>query len=234
VVELASDRIAVAAYRKPLQVRRKQRQQQNADIEDRHRQADLEGAANDGIRRLLAPERSNEGKRNSQEECNYRRHPDQHQGDRKALGDQLQHGNSKTDGIAEIAGEDAPDKIEKLNDYRLVKPEARIDAGDICIKSAIAEHRACRISRQKPDQDESHDQDENHGRYHLQNATDYETEKWQIPAPELLLASKPARTDIMPVRTDPRYYLSSQVLEKMLLPSGICRKPCTFLFSATG
>ena len=29
-------------------------------------------------------------------------------------------------------------------------------------------------------------------------------------------------------------YFSSHAAPKMLLPSGICRKPCTFLLSATG
>ena len=51
MVEVLAKSVAVAADREPAQIRGEDREQHQPDIEDRHRQADLEGAADDAVGR---------------------------------------------------------------------------------------------------------------------------------------------------------------------------------------
>ena len=50
VIEILEETVAIAADRKPAQLGGEHRQQHQPDIEDRHRQADLERAADDARR----------------------------------------------------------------------------------------------------------------------------------------------------------------------------------------
>jgi hypothetical protein len=234
VIDVVEEAFAVAADRKPAQLRCKHGQQHQADIEHRHRQPDLEDAAYDRIRGSMPVERCDKGERHRNRQRNDGGHRGQHQGDGQALCDQLDHRQLEPDRIAEVAGQHRSREEDELHGDRPVEAELGFDPFDIGVDRAVAEHGACRISRQQPDDDEGDDQDEDDGRNGLQDAPEDEAEERQIGDPDPVKPPDERRTASAARLSDVAVYFSSHVARKMLLPSGICRKSCTFLLSVTG
>ena len=86
----------------------------------------------------------------------------------------VEHRELEDDRVAEIAVEEAARGRQELHGDRLVEAELGVDARDVRIGRAVAEHRAGGIARQQPHEDEDDHHDEEEGRDDLQQPTDDE------------------------------------------------------------
>ena len=123
MVELIGQGLAEAADREPAQIGGEDREQHQADVEHRHRQADLEGAADHGIGSAIALQRGGEGQRQRQQQRQERGKRGQHQGDRQPLLDQLDDRDLQMDRGAEIALQEPLEEDRELDRDRLVQAE---------------------------------------------------------------------------------------------------------------
>ena len=124
-------------------------------------------------------QRGDEGQRHGEHQRDHGRHAGQEQRHRQALQDQVHHRRFKADRRAEIALENALDEYQELHRNGLVEAEIAIDALDVGIGRAVAEHGARRIARQQPHEDEGDDEDEDQCRDDLQQPAENKTQARQ-------------------------------------------------------
>ena len=102
-------------------------------------------------------------------------------------------------------------ELPELHPDRAVEAKLVVQVGDLRFRRPVAQQRHRRVARQQPHQPEHQQRHQDHGHGHLEHPAAQDREHGHGG-----------------------FYLSTEVSTKMLLPSGICTKPCTAFRMATG
>jgi hypothetical protein len=103
VVELVGERVAIAADGKPVQLGAEQCQQEDAEVEHRCRETDLEGGPDRVVHAAAMAEGRDERERHGQQHRQQRGEGGQEERDRQAMQDEAEHRGLVGDGVAEFA-----------------------------------------------------------------------------------------------------------------------------------
>ena len=164
----------VALHRQPSELDREQIDQQVADDEHRHREADHrqhhDGAV-DPRRGLPGGEHA---ERDGDDNCQQERRGGQRYGRLDALRDQLVDGLMREDGDAEIASENPADPAHELHGQRIVEAELLADGVDLHLSGVVADDDRGRVARRQMQQQENEDRDGRHDQHGREQSADDE------------------------------------------------------------
>ena len=153
----------VTDCRQPLQVGGKDDDEQDAEPEIGHRQAEKGDKGDRVVPGGVAPCRGNQAGRHGDHQRQHERQQRQRQRARQRLGDQLRHRHAAAvDGRAEITLEHVAEPDEVLHPHRLVEAEMTAQVLDRLGTAGIEQHGADGIARHDPQHEEHQRRDRPH------------------------------------------------------------------------
>ena len=168
-------------YRQPQRVRKSRRReredQHQAQPEARHRVHEQRGEREHVVELGVLPDRLNGAHRATDYEDQHERHPAQHQGVRKRVGDDRGNRSVLAEAVAEVAGEEGPQPPEVLLMDGSVEPEVLSHAIDDLGADVRVEVGGGRVARRQVEEKEDQGDDADEDRHRVEEPPQGETDQ---------------------------------------------------------